>query len=111
MTLSPELRALRGRLGAYAQHAKHDARSTTARARETFLKDFDRQVDPEGVLEPAERERRATAARKAHFARLAMRSAAARQKNSARGKKSTSAGSSKTAGAREEAGNALRPSG
>ena len=33
---------------------------------------FNRQVDPEGVLEPAERERRAGYALREHMARLSM---------------------------------------
>ena len=40
---------------------------------------FERQVDPDGVLSPAERARRAEAARKAHYAEMARRSLAARR--------------------------------
>ena len=47
-----------------------------------FLDSFEKQVDPDGTLEPAERARRAESARKAHFARLALKSAQARRKKS-----------------------------
>jgi hypothetical protein len=42
---------------------------------------FERDVDPEGVLDPAERARRGESARKAHYARLALRSAQARRRS------------------------------
>ncbi len=48
-----------------------------------MMERFERQVDPDGVLTPAERARRAGHARKAYFARLALRSAQARRKTSA----------------------------
>ncbi len=77
--LSPEERAMRGRIGAYVTHSRHDPKETTAKARETFLSQFEHQVDPEGVLPEAERIRRAEAARKAHMTRLAYLSAKARK--------------------------------
>lgn len=72
------LASLRGRIGGYALHAKHDPRDTTAKARQAFFDGFDRKVDPDGVLPPEERARRAEAARKEHFARLAYAAAKAR---------------------------------
>jgi hypothetical protein len=80
LTFDPEEMARRGRIGAYARLAKHDARELTARARQAFLERFDREVDPNGILAPEERARRAAFARKAHFARLARLSAIARSK-------------------------------
>lgn len=77
-TYRRRMASLRGRLGAFVMHSRHDPRATTARAREAFLDRFEREVDPEGVLPPAERARRAKAARKAYFTRLAMTSAKAR---------------------------------
>ena len=71
--------ALRGRIGAYRLHATHDPRETTAKAREVFLTQFEREVDPDGTLPPEERRRRAGYAKKAHFARLARLSALARR--------------------------------
>ena len=43
--------------------------------RKAFLDRFEKQVDPDGELLPAERARRAEHARKAYFARLAFKSA------------------------------------
>jgi hypothetical protein len=50
----------------------------TAAARKAFADRFEREVDPDGVLSPAERARRAESARKAHFTRLALASSRAR---------------------------------
>lgn len=77
-TFDPSEMALRGRIGAFATHAAHDVRETTAAGRAAFLRSFEDQVDPERQLPEAERLRRALAARKAHFARLALKSATTR---------------------------------
>ena len=77
--VDPKEMALRGRVGAYRLHATHDPCVTTARARAVFLARFEAEVDPDGVLDPEERRRRALAARRAYFARLALRSAQARR--------------------------------
>lgn len=71
-------RALRGRIGAYTAHSRHSGLEMTRAAREAFRSKFER--DPEGVLDPNERARRAEMARKAHFARLAYLSAVARRR-------------------------------
>src|SRR5829696_9208500 len=76
---SPAERSLRARLAAYALHAQRDPRETTANGRAAFLARFDREVDPEGLLEPEERRRRAEQARRAYFTRLALASAKARR--------------------------------
>jgi hypothetical protein len=55
-----------------------DRAARTAPARAAFLARFEREVDPDGTLDPAERERRATEARTAHFARLSALGVAAR---------------------------------
>ena len=47
-----------------------------------MLDRFEREVDPDGVLSPEERARRAGHARKAYFTRLALQSAKARRKTS-----------------------------
>jgi len=70
----------RGRIGAYRLHATHDPKETTAAGRAAFLARFEREVDPDGALPVAERQRRAEMARRAHFARLARLSANARRK-------------------------------
>jgi hypothetical protein len=78
MALSPEQRSLRARIAAHSQHAKHDPRLTTAKARAVFLERFIDEVDPDRVLPEAERLRRTESARKAYFAKLAFASAKAR---------------------------------
>src|SRR6266542_6670920 len=77
--LSPAERTLRARLAAHTMHAKHDARKTTANGRAAFLARFEAEVDPEGVLPPEERRRRAEHARSAYFKRLALAAANARR--------------------------------
>lgn len=78
-SLTPQQRALRARLAAHTLHSQVDSRAHTEPARRAFLERFERQVDPNGTLPPAERTRRAEHARKAYFTRLALRSAEARQ--------------------------------
>ncbi len=57
-----------------------DTTAATAPARRAFDLQFERLVDPDGLLEPAERARRAGYARSAHFQRLALKSAQSRRK-------------------------------
>jgi hypothetical protein len=64
--------------------AHHDAREVTRAARAAFSDRFEREVDPDGVLDPAERARRADMARKAYFTRLALKSAQARRRRKER---------------------------
>ena len=79
MPLTPEQRALRARVAAHTRWSQtEDPTAATAPARRAFLDRFERQVDPDGRLDPQERTRRAEHARKAHMARLALRSARAR---------------------------------
>ena len=78
--LSPAERSLRARLAAHSMHARHDARETTTAARAAFLARFEAEVDPNGILSPEERRRRADHARRAYFTRLALASAKARRR-------------------------------
>lgn len=71
--LDPELRRIQARSAAHALHAKYDSHDLTAPARAAFLTRFERQVDPEGVLPRAERQRRAQHALKAHMIALSYR--------------------------------------
>jgi hypothetical protein len=74
---------MRARIGALALHAQHDSTALTEAARANSpaqLAYFERQVDPDGLLDEAERQRRAEYARSEHFARLAYKSARARAK-------------------------------
>jgi hypothetical protein len=84
MASKDTLRSLAGRLGGLALAATHDPREYTAAARAAFLDRFAREVDPEGVLPPQERARRAQAARKLYFTRLAYKSAQARRRRGTR---------------------------
>lgn len=59
--LTPAQRTLRARIGGFALHSKHDSREITAPARAAFLDRFETEVDPEGVLPPNERAKRAKA--------------------------------------------------
>lgn len=79
----PAFRSARGRYGAHVMHSRHDGREITAKAREAGpggMRKWRELVDPDGVLDEAERERRAQHARKAWYARLSMLGANARRK-------------------------------
>lgn len=72
--------SLHARLGAYSLPAQvADPSAHTGPARRAFLDRFGREVDPDGVLTPADRARRAEHAKKAYFTRLALASAKARR--------------------------------
>jgi hypothetical protein len=72
-------RVLRARMAAHLLHAQiSDETEHTAPARAAFLSRFERKVDPEGVLDPQERARRAEHAKKAYFLKLALASKKAR---------------------------------
>lgn len=78
---TPEENALIASLAAHAQWATEpDRTARTAAARRAFLARFEREVDPEGVLDPIERAKRAENARQAYYKRLALKSATARRK-------------------------------
>lgn len=78
----PDRRSRLARLAAHSRWATEDRTAGTAAARRGFEERFVRLVDPDGVLDPAERARRAESARRAHFIRMAEKSAAARRKAS-----------------------------
>ncbi|WP_336857207.1 hypothetical protein [Sinomonas albida] len=80
MTATPTERSLAGRAAAHESWAQTEDRSArTAPARAALLAKFEKQVDPDGKLLPAERARRAEHARKAYFTRLALKSAQTRR--------------------------------
>lgn len=79
---TPEERALAARIAAHSKWAQTDPREGTAAARKAALDRFEKQVDPEGVLDALERARRAEHAKKAYFLQLAAKSAQARRKAS-----------------------------
>jgi hypothetical protein len=81
--MTPEQRTMRARIAAHTLHSRvQDPAAHTKAARAAFLDRFERQVDPDGVLPPADRARRAEHARKAYFTALALKSAQARAKRS-----------------------------
>lgn len=88
--LSPELRTLRAQLAAHTKWANtDDPVEATAPARKAFNDRFEKQVDPDGTLDPEERARRAESARKAYFTQLAFKSARARREVAAARKRFT----------------------
>jgi len=77
-SLTPSQRTLRARAAAHAMHAQ--GKTNTTAARKQFLNRFEKEIDPDGVLSPAERAKRADHARKAYMTKLAYKSARARAK-------------------------------
>src|SRR5690606_34011712 len=63
--------------------ACEDRTAATAAARAAFAARFEREVDPEGKLPPAERARRAQLAKSAFYRRLALKSAQVRRARAA----------------------------
>ena len=57
----------------------NDRAARTRPARETFLKRFEKEVDPDGALPPEERRQRAEHAKRAYMLQLAKRSAIVRK--------------------------------
>jgi hypothetical protein len=81
MPIDPETARLRATVAAHARWAKcTDRTAATAPAREAAENRWERLVDPDGTLDPAERAKRAESARKADMARLNLRRRMARQK-------------------------------
>lgn len=79
---TPAERSLQARLAAHVLHSRvKDPSAHTAPARTAFLDRFEQEVDPDGLLPPVERQRRASHARKAYFTRLALASAKARRRD------------------------------
>jgi hypothetical protein len=76
--LTPEQRSLRSRMAANTRWSREDGHAGTAAARRGFADRFEREVDPDGLLTPGERAKRAERARKAHMQKLALKSARAR---------------------------------
>lgn len=71
---------INGRIAAEISWARtHDRAERTRPARETFLKRFEKEVDPDGMLPPEERRQRAEHAKRAYMLQLAKRSAATRK--------------------------------
>jgi hypothetical protein len=77
---------LRARAAAHSMHATHDSKVVSQPARDASPGSdayWERQVDPDGALDPHERARRAEHAKKSYFIGLALKSARARARKAA----------------------------
>lgn len=70
-SLTASQRTQRARIAARARWSREDGSKGTQPARTAFLERFERQVDPDGLLDPQERARRAESAKREHFQRMA----------------------------------------
>jgi hypothetical protein len=77
--LSEQERAERARIAAFARHAGHDPQEATQAARDARWAAYHRKVDPDGVLTPEERHRRARSAMRADLARISFDAAKRRR--------------------------------
>jgi hypothetical protein len=81
---SPAERALHSRAASHVRWSREpDRTEATAPARAGLQAKFEKQVDPDGLLDPTERAKRAESARKAYYADLTRRSIAARRRRKA----------------------------
>lgn len=82
--MTPEERTARAKLGAHTSWANTaDPTARTEAGRRAAEMRFEKQADPDGVLTPQERARRAEHLRKAFYARMQLASATARRKKNA----------------------------
>lgn len=79
MSLSPKQRRLRASGAAYTRWSREDPHPAMEKAREGRLKKLEDRLDPDHVLNPAERRRRARAALAAEMKLLALKSSRARE--------------------------------
>lgn len=66
-------RARNGRLGGLITASRVDVKARGAKGAAAFLAKLENEVDPDGVLDPSERTRRAVALRRAHLIRIRSR--------------------------------------
>lgn len=82
-SMTPSERALRARTAVHTSWANtvgaKDRRRRTAPGTAAFLARFERQVDPEGLMDPADRAKAAENAKSAYFAGLALKAAKAKR--------------------------------
>jgi hypothetical protein len=83
MPLTPAQRTLRARMAAHAMHARNDPRKITAAATAARWNRFENEADPDKVLPPAERRRRAEHLQQAYMTGLALKSSRARRRTDA----------------------------
>src|SRR5262245_26631137 len=85
--ITPAQRSQVARIGQRERTALYDGREVTKKATAASpasVAYWEAQVDPAGLLDPAQRRRRAEAKRSAHFRRLALASSRARRGRAAR---------------------------
>jgi hypothetical protein len=81
--VTPAERSLRARIAAHARWGNtNDTVAATAEARQAALDRFERQADPDGVLDPATRARKAENLRTAFYLRLSLAGVKARARKS-----------------------------
>lgn len=86
MTATPAQRRLASSVASLTRWSQEPDRAGAMRpALNGFLARFERQVDPDGVLDPQERTMLADAARRAHMRRLALASSKKRAGSRERG--------------------------
>lgn len=77
--LTPEMRSILARANSHKSWANTpDRAARTAAARKAALGRFEKQVDPDGTMDPAERAQRAESAKKAFYQRMSYLSAVSR---------------------------------
>lgn len=87
-TATAEVASLAARVK-WASLTPAERSAATAAARASFAERWERQVDPDGTLDPAERATRAAEAKHAHYAQLAEKSAEVRRAKAAARKAAT----------------------
>lgn len=84
LEMTPEAmsqRAMQARLAAHTRWAATpDRQAATAKARQAAADRFEKQVDPDGVMDPALRAKLADNAKAAHYTRMALLSARSRRR-------------------------------
>ncbi len=83
MATTAEQRRLSAQIAANTRWSREDPTLNAVRGQEGLTRRFEREVDPDNVLDPAERARRVECARRAHFGRLALASSSARSRTKA----------------------------
>jgi hypothetical protein len=68
--LTAEERSLRGQIAAHTMRARYSKDELARIANKGLIERFEREADPEGVLTPEERRRRANHLYQAHMARM-----------------------------------------
>lgn len=89
--MTAEHRSRAARVAIYTRLATANRTEMTAPARAAAMDRFEKQVDPDGVLDPAERAQRAEYAKKAYFTAISAKGVASRRANASRRKRNNAA--------------------